>query len=134
MAYIQTEIIIEAAPEVIWDAARDVGALHTHLVPGFVTDTHMEGDVRIVTFGSGAVARERIVGVDDALRRVAWSVTTAPFDYHHGALRIFGHGEKASHVVWTADVLPDALAEAIKPMMEKGLATMKWTFESPARK
>lgn len=133
MAYIHTEIVIEAAPEVIWNAARDVGALHTRLVPGFVTDTRMEGDARIVTFGSGTVARERIVGIDDQMRRVAWSITTAPFDYHHGALQIFPRGVKASRVVWTADVLPDGLADAIKPMMEKGLAVMKGTFESFAR-
>ena len=132
MAYIHTEILIEAAPEVIWDAARDVGALHTRLVPGFVTDTRMEGDARIVTFGSGTVARERIVGLDDQSRRVAWSITTPPFDYHHGSLQIFPQGENTSRVVWTADVLPDALADAIKPMMEKGLATMKKTFESAA--
>ncbi|HZX26833.1 MAG TPA: SRPBCC family protein [Telluria sp.] len=126
------ETHIGAAPERIWDAARDVGALHTRLVPGFVTDTRMEGDTRVVTFASGTVARERIVGVDDTARRVAWAIGHAPFDYHHGALQVYPDGD-GTRVVWTADVLPEALAQQIKPLMEAGLAVMKRTFEQAAR-
>jgi hypothetical protein len=37
------------------DAMRDFGALHARLVPGFVLDTRLDGDVRIVTF-----AKERV--------------------------------------------------------------------------
>ena len=53
MASIRKEIRINAPASQIWDALRDVGALHTRLVPGFVTDTKMEGNTRIVTFGNG---------------------------------------------------------------------------------
>ena len=44
---------------------RDFGALHTRLVPGFVTDTKLDGDARIVTFANGTVARELLVDCDD---------------------------------------------------------------------
>ena len=53
MASIRKEIRIDAPVDRVWDALRDVGALHTKLVPGFVKDTKLEGDVRIVTFGNG---------------------------------------------------------------------------------
>src|SRR5262245_41559453 len=43
MASIRKEIRIEAPVDRVWDALKDVGALHTKLVPGFVTDTRMEG-------------------------------------------------------------------------------------------
>ena len=43
MASIHKEIHIAAAPEAAWAALRDVGALHTRLVPGFVTDTRLAG-------------------------------------------------------------------------------------------
>ncbi len=47
MASIRREVHIQAAPEKVWDAMRDVGALHTRLCPEFVVDTKMEGnDVR----------------------------------------------------------------------------------------
>jgi len=54
----------------VWDALRDVGALHTRLVPGFVTDTSLQDGVRTVTFGNGMVARETIVTVDENEHRV----------------------------------------------------------------
>ena len=65
---------INARPERVWDALREVGELHTRLVPGFVLDTRMDGDARIVTFGNGTIVREEIVDVNDAMRRVAWAI------------------------------------------------------------
>ncbi len=50
MASIHKDIIIDANPDDVWDAVRDFGALHTRLVPGFVLDTRLDGDARIVTF------------------------------------------------------------------------------------
>ena len=54
-------------------AYADVGRIHERLVHGFVTDCRLEGDTRVVTFGNGMTVRERIVDIDDAQRRVAWS-------------------------------------------------------------
>ena len=42
MASLYKEIRIAAPASAIWDAARDLGALHTRLVPGFVTE-HSDG-------------------------------------------------------------------------------------------
>ena len=53
MASIRKEVLINASSEAVWDALKDVGALHTRLVPGFVTDTRLEPGARIVTFGNG---------------------------------------------------------------------------------
>ena len=79
MASICKEVVIDCAPEKVWSALRDVGALHTRLVPGFVVDTRLEDGARIVTFGNGTVARELIVDVDDAARRVVWAVVGGRF-------------------------------------------------------
>jgi hypothetical protein len=38
---------------VAWAALRDFGALHWRLVRGFVTDTRIDGQDRIVTFFNG---------------------------------------------------------------------------------
>jgi len=64
MAPIRREIRIEAPAESIWEAIRDVGAIDTRLAPGFVIDTRLDEGARIVTFGSGVVARELIVDID----------------------------------------------------------------------
>lgn len=41
MTSIAVEISTEASPSVVWDAIRDIGALHTRLVPGFVVATEL---------------------------------------------------------------------------------------------
>lgn len=130
MASIHRDIFIAADPAAIWDAARDVGRLHDRLVPGFVAATEMlagEGaPVRRVTFSSGAVVDERIVSIDDARRRLVWTVTA--FDHHNGVLEV-ADAPGGARVVWTADLLPDALADQVAPMMAEGLALMKAHIE-----
>ena len=42
MASVSVEITTKASPETVWDAIRDIGALHTRLVPGFVVHTELE--------------------------------------------------------------------------------------------
>jgi hypothetical protein len=56
----------------VWEAVRDVGAVHTRLAPGFVVDTRLEADTRVVTFANGLVARELIVDIDDDARRLVF--------------------------------------------------------------
>ena len=43
MATIRIETTIDAAPEDVWDALRDFGALHTRLAPGFAVDQYRTG-------------------------------------------------------------------------------------------
>ena len=78
MATIHKEILINADAETVWDAARDFGALHTRLVPGFVADTQLKPDadppVRVVTFASGMVLDEVLVASDDVQRRLVWTI------------------------------------------------------------
>ena len=70
MASIRKEILTSASADEVWDAIRDIGALHTRLVPGFVVDTKLEFGERIVTFGNGLIVREPIVDIDDKAQRL----------------------------------------------------------------
>jgi carbon monoxide dehydrogenase subunit G len=123
------EISIETAPEKAWDALRDVGALHQRLVPGFVIDTVMEGSTRIVTFGNGTIAREEIVSIDDARRRVAWAIVGAQFRHFNGAAQIETDAKGGTRFVWTTDVLPDDFAPRVEAMMSAGLQAAKQALE-----
>lgn len=130
MASIHREVHIAAEPDTVWAALRDVGALHTRLAPGFVTDTRLEEAARLVTFANGLTARELIVAVDDEARRVAWAVVGSPQLRHHNAsAQVFPAGERGSRFVWIADLLPDAVAPAIAEMMEQGLTAIRQTLE-----
>ena len=130
MASIRKDIVIEARPEVVWDAVRDVGAVHERLAPGFVVDTRLEAGARVVTFGSGLVARELIVDVDDAARRLVWAVVGSPRLTHHNAsMQVFPEGDRRSRVVWIADLLPNEIAGYMAGLIDQGLGTMKKTLE-----
>lgn len=130
MASIRREVQVNARPEKIWDAVRDVGAVHERLAPGFVVDTKMEPGARVVTFATGMTARELIVDVDDAARRLVWSVVGSPRLTHHNAsLQVLAEGEGRSRVVWVADLLPDEVAGYIQAMIEQGMGVMKQTLE-----
>lgn len=129
MASIRKEILTQARPDDAWDALRDVGALHTRLVPGFVTDTRLEPGARIVTFGNGRVARELIVTVDDDERRVVWSVVGGSMTHHNASAQVFSDAKGQTKVVWIADLLPDEAAGPVAAMIEQGMAVMKQTLD-----
>lgn len=130
MTTIRREIPINVPAAALWGALRDVGALHTRLVTGFVTDCRMDGDdARYVTFANGLEVRERIVAVDEETRRVVWSATGGRLTHHNAAVQVIAEGDRSCRAVWIADLLPDAMAAAMAPMIEAGLAAMKHTLE-----
>jgi len=130
MATIHKEIEIERSKESVWDAIRDVGAIHKRLVPGFVVDCKLEGDSRLVTFANGMVVRELIVDVDDETRRHSWSARGGTLIHHNASIQVFSEGDNKCRVVWIADLLPNDAAQAIGEMIQHGLNTMKLTLES----
>lgn len=136
MATITRSTQIAADPDEIWDAVRDFGGLHLRVAPGLVVSTTVElagpFPVRLVTFASGLTLCERIVAVDDAARRLVWSIDSADVVHHNGALQVDSREPGQTRVTWTADVLPDALAEAFAPLMDAGLAAMRALHEGEA--
>jgi carbon monoxide dehydrogenase subunit G len=130
MASIRKEVQVNAPPEKVWDAVRDVGAVHRRMAPGFLTDTVMDGDARVVTFANGLVARELIVDVDDDARRFVWAVVgSARLTHHNASMQVFENGAGRSRLVWIADLLPDAAARDIRGLMEQAMAVVKPTLE-----
>jgi hypothetical protein len=130
MASICKEIIVDAGADEVWAALRDWGALHTRLAPGFVTDTRLDGDDRIVTFYNGAVVREVLVDLDDDARRIAWSIVDGPYTHHNGSAQAFPDGNGRTRFVWVADLLPDAAAPRTAEMMERGTSAIKRHLEA----
>ncbi|MGH8505321.1 MAG: SRPBCC family protein [Stenotrophobium sp.] len=134
MASIRRETLIAAPAATVWAAVRDVGAIHTRLARGFVTDTRLEdgGGARMVSFANGMLARELIVDLDDAQRRLAWSVVGGRMTHHNASLQVFDEGENRCRLVWLADLLPHELGPAIAGMIEQGLTAMQRTLQAAA--
>ena len=129
MASIRTETVVNADPDAVWAALRDWGALHERLVPGFAVDARLEGGDRIVTFFNGAVARERLVDLDEDARRLVWSIVDGPYTHHNGAAQVFAEDDGRSRFVWVADLLPDELAEQTSTMMQRGTNVIAKTLD-----
>jgi hypothetical protein len=125
MASIHKDIALDASPNDVWDAVRDFGALHTRLVPGFVLDTRLDGDARIVTFANGTVARELLVDCDDAKRRLVYAVASERVKQHSASVQVFSDGDGRSRLVWIVDVLPHEIAPYMSAQMDQGALAMQ---------
>ena len=141
MASIYQEFLLDSSPRQVWDVVRDVGAYHERLFPGYLVDIRLEDGgpeeggpvaVRVVTFASGLVARERILAVDEEHRRVAWSAVGGSLAYHHASMQVLPEpaegGAERTRLVWITDVLPDALAPAARALVEGGAAVLRRTL------
>ena len=129
MASIHREISIQAPPDDVWAAVRDVGAVHERLAPGFVADTRLDGDARVVTFGNGMVVRELIVDLDDRVRRLSWAAVGGRLSHHNASMEVFSDGNGGTRLVWTADLLPNEMAAPIAAMIEQGSAAIQSTLD-----
>jgi len=130
MATIHKEIPVNADPQAVWAAVRDVGAAHHRLFPGLVADVQMDEGARTVTFANGLVLRELIVTVDDANRRIVYASVGGNAAHHNASIQVFDETPGGARVSWITDFLPDALAPTIGGLVEQGSALMKRTLES----
>ncbi|MGH7022576.1 MAG: SRPBCC family protein [Caulobacteraceae bacterium] len=128
MASIRKEIRLATDPAAVWDVVRDIGAVHTRFAPGFVVDVVMEEGARVVTFGNGLIAREVIVDVDEAGRRLVYSVRGERLSHHNASFQVFAEGA-GSRLVWIADLLPASAAGSVEAMMTQGIEAARAALE-----
>jgi hypothetical protein len=125
MASLHKDILIDAAPDDVWAAVRDFGAVHTRLAPGFVTDARLDGDARIVTFANGNVARELLVDCDEARRRLVYAIANERVRHYSAAVQVLADGEARSRLLWTVDLLPNEMAPYIDGQMDQAALAMQ---------
>jgi carbon monoxide dehydrogenase subunit G len=123
MASIHVEAALAAPAEAVWAALRDVGNVQ-RLFPGVLLDCRLDGDTRVVSFANGLVARERIVAIDEARRRVVYAAQREGLVHHSAVMQVLDAAEGGCRFAWTTDVLPDAMAAAIGPLIEQGMAAL----------
>jgi hypothetical protein len=125
MASIHKDIPIDASPADVWAAARDFGSLHRRLVPGFVLDTRLDGEARIVTFANGTTARELLVDCDDKRRRLVYAAISERIKQHSASVQVVADGDSRARLVWIADVLPNEIAPYIDGQMDLAAQAMQ---------
>ena len=132
MASIRKDIPLPAPAADVWDAVRDFGALHRRLVPGFVLDTRLDGEARIVSFVNGTVARELLVDCDDARQRLVYAAVSERVKQHSASVQVIADGETRCRLLWTVDVLPHEIAPYIDAQMGHAAGAMQRAFAPSA--
>jgi Polyketide cyclase / dehydrase and lipid transport len=136
MASIHKSIPINADSDRVWAAVRDFGAVHL-LAPGFVVDTKLEDDARIVTFANGNVARELLIDCDETRRRLVYAIVSERVTHYSASVQVFDDatlddGPARSRVDWIVDVLPNDIAPYISGQMDLGVSAMQSAFGDTA--
>lgn len=118
----------------MWDVVRDFGHVD-RLAPGFVTACSVEeaGAVRALAFFNGLQVRERLVTLDDAGKRLAYTAFGGRTQHHNATVQIVPLAADRCRFVWTTDLLPDALQPAMEQMMARGAEAMRSALTPPAR-
>ena len=132
MASIHKDIPLDADADEVWSAVRDFGALHTRLVPDFVTDTRLDGDTRIVTFANGSIAREQMVDCDETRRRLVYAIANERISHYSASVQVFPDGDARSRLVWIVDVLPNDVVPYVDGQMDLGALAIRKTFRRNA--
>lgn len=124
MAAIVKEISLPLSTDVLWDKVARVGEIH-QLMP-MIADCRLEGDQRICTLGDGAELEETVLSIDNALRRVGYTITKAPFpfEFHSASMQVTTDGDGA-RLTWITDVKPDELAGQLDPLFDQALQGIK---------
>ena len=119
MASLYREIPLETEAARAWETLRDSHNI-AQIFAGVLTDAHVVGDLRTVTFANGNVVQERIVAVDDAHMRVAYTVCGPNFEQHAASMQIVAEAAGRCRLVWISDFLPDERRAMIEPLMDAG--------------
>jgi hypothetical protein len=132
MASIIREVRINASADAVWKVIGDFATGPSRMARGYVVDTQVDGDHRVVTFVTGAVVRERFVSVDDDARRLVYAIVDGSLQPAHdnAAMQVIPDGDHGCRLVWIHDVLPDDLSVALEASMTRGLAVIQQTLDS----
>lgn len=131
MASIRKILELNIPAETAWSALADFHNVHIRLVPGFLTGSSPDGGgARIVSFANGTTAKETLVTLDAAARRLVYFIASERVSHHNASAEIVPDGASRCRFVWTTDILPDALAPYIDAQMSEGAKAMKAKLES----
>jgi hypothetical protein len=121
MTSIYRKLVLDTDAAHAWHALRDP-ADAARAFADVLVDCTFEGDTRTVTFADGTVIQERIVAIDEARMRLAYTVLGGQFEHHHASMQIVSEGPDRCGFIWQADFLPDARREQVEPLMDAGCA------------
>lgn len=131
MASIYEEIQLNVPAATAWAAVRDIGNVHTRLVPGYAAKVVLDGDRRILTMSNGNTVIEIILDINEKAYRLAYRVveTVMALEFHHASFQVFPVDDASCKLVWITDFLPNNLEPEVRARVSRGAQVMKRTIE-----
>lgn len=129
MADGKAEVSIDRSPDEVWKLLREFGGL-ADWMPG-IESCSLEGDVRTLQT-MGIEIKEQLRSLDDAGRRISYSVVESPMgnlESHLATISVDPEGS-GSHVTWEVAVSPDELLALFLPVYEGSVVELKKQLES----
>jgi Polyketide cyclase / dehydrase and lipid transport len=122
------EIRIHRSAADVWALAGDATKLHTWF-PGIV-DCTVDGNLRVITMGTGMPMPEEILLIDHTQRRFQYRITAPLFAYHRGTIDVLDLGDGTCVVVYAADADPRTMALTIGGGCADALDELKRQMET----
>lgn len=123
MAGITKTIPAAAGSKVAWKKISDIGAVDK--LVDMIASCSLDGDVRTCTLPDGQTIKERVITVDEDVKRVVYTVTEGPLpmEFHCASVQVVEE-DNQTNVVWIVDVKPDELAAPLSEMMDGAAQSM----------
>lgn len=107
----------------MWQVVSDHGAI-AEWFPAIETSS-ATGSTRSCTVAGGTELEEEILTNDSDLRGLQYRITRGmDLDFHLATVDVLEDGDRAL-VIYSTDVEPDEIADAMGPMFEAGLEGLK---------
>lgn len=132
MASLYRDTVLDSDAVRAWATLRDSRNI-ARVFAGVLADVQVDGDLRSVTFANGNVIQERIVTVDDARMRVAYTVCGPNFEHYAASMQIVADAlepDARCRFVWVIDFLPDERRALVEPLMDAGCAAAARNLKS----
>jgi hypothetical protein len=128
---VRHQIHIHRPAATVWQLAGDATRLHEWF-PG-ITSCTVDGNIRVITLGSGMTMPEEILIHDTIQRRFQYRITTSMFTYHRGTIDVIDLGDETCLVVYSTDADPRTMALTIGGGTADALDELKRQMEPAAR-
>jgi hypothetical protein len=124
---IRHEIRINRPAADVWALAGAAERLHEWF-PG-ITSCTVDGNVRVITTGSGIPMPEEILVVDQIQRRFQYRITAPIFVHHRGTIDVIDLGDDTCLVVYSCEADPRTMALIIASACREALEELQRIME-----
>lgn len=127
MTSIRECVWLKSSADVVWQTVGDPTKIH-QWAPS-IQSSAMEGALRTLVLRRGGTIVEEIITLDQVLRRIQYAVRQGlPVESHLGTVDVIEAGVERCLVVYSTDVKPDAIADAIRFAVRESIRVLGETF------